>query len=69
MDAQGEPEPDDQRAVRFRWIARGVVAAIGLWFLADGVQGVWGGAGLLVLAVLVVAGIAVGASYLARRER
>ena len=63
-----EPAPDDARAVRFRWIARAVAAAIGLWFLADGVQGVWGGAGLTVLAVVVVALLAVGALYLARRE-
>ncbi len=49
-----EPAPHDARADRIRWIARGVAAAIGLWFLADGVQGVWGGAGLVVLAVVVV---------------
>ena len=63
-----EPAPDDARADRFRWIARAVAAAIGLWFLADGVQGVWGGAGLVVLAVVVAALLAVGALYLARRE-
>ena len=63
-----QPAPDDARADRLRWIARGVAAAIGLWFLADGVSGVWGGAGLLVLAVVVVA-LAVGALYLTRRGR
>jgi hypothetical protein len=63
-----EPAKDDARADRLRWIARAVAAAIGLWFLADGVQGVWGGAGLVVLAV-VVALLAVGALVLARRER
>jgi hypothetical protein len=64
-----EPAPDASRADRFRWIARAVAAAIGLWFLADGVQGVWGGTGLVVLAVVVVALLAAGALYLARRER
>ena len=63
-----EPARDDARADRFRWIARAVAAAIGLWFLADGVEGVWGGAGLVVLAVVVLALVAVGARYLARRR-
>jgi hypothetical protein len=63
-----EPAPDGARADRFRWIARAVAAAIGLWFLADGVRGVWGGTGLVVLAVVVVALVAVGALVLARRR-
>ncbi|HET6393461.1 MAG TPA: hypothetical protein VFG13_11630 [Blastococcus sp.] len=63
-----EPAPDSARADRFRWTARAVAAAIGLWFLADGVQGVWGGTGLIVLAVVVAALLAVGALYLARRR-
>ena len=62
-----EPAPDEARAARLRWIARGVAAAIGLWFLADGVAGVWGGAGLAVLAAVVVA-LAVGALVLTRRR-
>jgi hypothetical protein len=64
-----EPAPDGSRADRFRWIARAVAAAIGLWFLADGIQGVWGGTGLVVLAVVVVALLAAGALFVARRER
>ena len=57
-----EPAPDDTRAVRLRWIARGVVAAIGLWFLVDGLRGVWADADavgqvLIVGAVLVVLGV------------
>jgi len=63
-----EPAPDGARADRFRWIARAVAAAIGLWFLADGVRGVWGGTGLVVLAVVVVALCAVGALLFARRR-
>ena len=62
-----EPAPDASRADRYRWIARAAAAAIGLWFLADGVRGVWGGTGLVVLAV-VVALLAVGALVLARRR-
>ena len=62
-----EPAPDDARAARLRWIARAVAAAIGLWFLADGVAGVWGGAGLVVLAAVVVV-LAVGALFLTRRR-
>ncbi len=58
MSAQGEPGPDDQRAVRLRWIARGVVAAIGLWFLADGLRGLWSDVGPLAQ-VLIVAGVVV----------
>lgn len=63
-----EPAPEDARTVRFRWIARGVAAAIGLWFLADGIEGVWGSTGLVVLAAVVVALVAVGAVYAARRR-
>ena len=63
-----EPAPDGARADRFRWIARAAAAAIGLWFLADGVRGVWGGTGLVVLAVVVVALLAVGALVFTRRR-
>ena len=59
-----EPAPDESRAVRLRWIARAVVAAIGLWFLADGLRGMWSeadavGQVLIVGAVLLVLGVAV----------
>ncbi|WP_324276010.1 hypothetical protein [Blastococcus brunescens] len=72
MSAQGEPEPDDQRAVRFRWIARGVVAAIGLYFLADGLSGMWSDVGPLAQVLIVgavVLGIAVVALVLLRLDR
>jgi len=62
-----EPAPHDARADRLRWIARGAAASIGLWFLADGVHGVWGGAGLAVLAGVVVALLAVGGLLALRR--
>lgn len=55
MSAQGEPGPDEERAIRFRWIARGVVAAIGLWFLIDGLRGVWPDASPLVQVLIAAA--------------
>jgi hypothetical protein len=69
------PEPADARAVRLRWLGRGVVLAIGLWFVADGLSGIWPGAGTaarVMIVVAVVLGVAfavVGLLYLARRGR
>ena len=73
------PPPDtgpvDPRADRLRWLARGVVLAIGLWFIADGLSGIWPGAGTVarvVIVVGVVLGVAfavLGLLYLARRGR
>jgi hypothetical protein len=82
VSAQGEPgpvdpidPPSDPRAGRLRWLARGGVLAIGLWFIADGLSGVWPGAGT-VARVLIVAGVVLavalavlGGLYLARRGR
>jgi hypothetical protein len=70
-----DPDPRDARADRLRWLARGVVLAIGLWFVADGLSGMWPGAGIAARAMIVVAvvlGVAfavVGLLYLARRGR
>jgi hypothetical protein len=67
--------PIDPRADRLRWLARGVVLAIGLWFIADGLSGVWPGAGtvarvmIVVGVVLAVALAVLGGLYLARRGR
>jgi hypothetical protein len=67
--------PGDPRADRLRWLVRGVVLAIGLWFIADGLSGLWPGAGtvarvmIVVAAVLGVAVAVVGGLYLARRGR
>ncbi|TQN37582.1 hypothetical protein FHU33_4240 [Blastococcus colisei] len=60
MSADGErgPDerrPDDERAIRFRWIARAVVAAIGAWFLADGLSGVWSDVGPLARVLIALA--------------
>ncbi|HLM03648.1 MAG TPA: hypothetical protein VK402_00515 [Blastococcus sp.] len=74
-----DPAPGDSsadaHATRLRWIGRGVVAAIALWFIADGLRGLWPGAGtvaqvlIVVGALLVLAFGVVGALYLARRGR
>ena len=75
MTPPPDPAPDDARAVRLRWLARGVVLAIGLWFVADGLSGIWPGAGTAARAMIVIAvvlGVAfavVGLLYLARRGR
>ena len=60
---------------RLRWLGRAVVLAIGLWFIADGLSGLWPGAGTVARVLIVVAvalGVAfavVGLLYLARRGR
>jgi hypothetical protein len=67
--------PGDPRADRLRWLLRGVVLAIGLWFIADGLSGIWPGAGtvarvMIVVGVVLGVGFAVlGLLYLARRGR
>ena len=69
------PGPGDAQAGRLRWLGRGVVLAIGLWFIADGLSGLWSGAGTVARVMIVVAvalGVAfavVGLLYLARRGR
>jgi len=75
VSAQENSEPVDPRADRLRWLARGVVLAIGLWFIADGLSGMWPGAGTVARVMIVVAvvlGVAfavLGLRYLARRGR
>ena len=75
MSAQGEPEPADPQPDRLRWLARGVAVAVALWFIADGLRGMWSGAGtvaqvMIVVAVVLGVGFAVvGLLYLARRGR
>ena len=75
MSAQEPGPPADAQAGRLRWLARAVVLAIGLWFIADGLSGMWPGAGTVARVMIVVAvvlGVAlavVGLLYLARRGR
>jgi hypothetical protein len=72
---QEKPGPVDPRADRLRWLARGVVLVVGLWFVADGLSGMWPGAGT-VARVMIVVGVALGVAFavlgllhLARRGR
>lgn len=62
-DDAREPARDDARADRLRWIARGVAAAIGLWFLVDGLRGVWSEADA-VTQVLLVGAVLLGLGLL-----
>ncbi len=67
-------EPPDALAVRLRWLGRGVVVAIGLWFIVDGFREKWSAADtvatilVVVGVVLAVAFVVVGLMYLARRS-
>ena len=75
MTTPSDSGPGDPRADRLRWLVRGIVLAVGLWFIADGLSGLWPGAGtvarvmIVVAAVLGVAVAVVGGLYLARRGR
>jgi hypothetical protein len=75
VSSPAEPEQPDARSVRLRWVARVVVAAIGLWFVADGLRGLWPGAGVVAQVLIVVAAVlglvfvGLGVAYLARRGR
>ena len=73
---EGETGPGpDAQATRLRWLARGAVLAVALWFIADGLRGLWSGAGVLaqvlivVAAVLVLAFVVVGLVHVVRRGR
>jgi hypothetical protein len=75
VSAQGEPGSTDAQSVRLRWLGRAAVVAIALWFIADGLRGMWSGAGTVALVLIVVAVVfavafaVVGLAYLARRGR
>jgi len=74
-EARTGPGADDPRAVRLRWLARAVVFAIGLYFVADGLSGLWSGGDTLaavLIGVAVVLGlvlVVLGVLYLSRRGR
>jgi hypothetical protein len=75
VSAQGDPGSTDARSVRLRRLGRAAVVAVALWFIADGLRGMWSSAGvvaqglIVVAAVLGVAFVVVGLAYLARRGR
>jgi hypothetical protein len=69
------PSPDD-RPRQLRWVVQAGVAAVALYFIADGLLGIWPDAGTTTRVVIVVAVVlalvaaGVGAAvYLARRDR
>ena len=74
MSDQGNPEPDG-RPDRTRWLIWAGGAAVALYFIADGLLGIWPGASgttRVVIGVAVVLGLiaaGVGALYVARRGR
>ena len=71
----GEPDRPDRQAVRLRRLAWIAVTAVGLWFVADGLRGIWSGAGVLarvligVAAVAVVLVVVLGVVSVLRRDR
>jgi anti-sigma-K factor RskA len=75
VTAQGEPEPDDARVVRIRRLVWAAGTLVGLWFVADGLSGLWSGAGVIARALIAVAAVVVvvlvvlGVAYVLRRER
>ena len=75
MTAPEKPGPDDPRAVRLRRLAWVAVTVIGLWFVADGLSGLWSGAGttarvlIIGAAVLVAAFVVLGVAHVMRRDR
>jgi hypothetical protein len=71
-----QPSPStDAQARRLRWLGRAAVVTIALWFIADGLRGMWSGAGtaaqvlIVVAVVLGAAFVVVGLAHLARRGR
>ena len=74
MSDQGNPEPD-RRPDRARWLIWAGGTVVALYFIADGLLGIWpdaGGTTRVVIVVAVVLGLvvaSVGVAYLARRGR
>ena len=74
MTSPEEPRQTDPRDRARRWIWIGG-AAVGLWFVGDGLLGIWPDAStstrvIIVVAVLLgLAAAGAGALYLARRDR
>jgi hypothetical protein len=77
MDPAEEPaeKSPEQLAGTVRWLGRGVVVAVALWLIADGLRETWAPAGVIATVMvwvgiaLAVAFAAVATRYLARRGR
>jgi hypothetical protein len=59
VSPQDESQSAESQATRLRWLARGAVVAVALWFIADGLRGMWSGAGVLAQVLIVVAAVLV----------
>ena len=74
MSEQGDPKPDG-RPDRTRWLIWAGGTAVALYFIADGLLGIWPHAGVTTRVVIVVAVVlgliaaGVGALYVVRRDR
>ena len=63
-DETGPRNADDRSpAETRRWLLRLAVVAIGLWFIVDGLRGIWPTAGVIAR-VLLVAAIVLGVALL-----
>ena len=64
-DDETGPASADRRAQADtrRWVLRLAVVAIGLWFVVDGLRGIWPAAGV-VARVLLVAAVVLGVALL-----
>ena len=66
------PQTDPQRERLRRWVWIGG-AAVGLWFIFDGLRGIWPDAAtstrVLIVAVVVVVLVVLGVAYVRRRDR
>jgi hypothetical protein len=76
MDPAEEPtgRSAEELAVPLRWLGRGVVVALGLWLIMDGLRERWSPAGVIATVLvwvgiaLAVAFAAVATQYMARRR-
>jgi hypothetical protein len=74
-DPEPESRPKDGQATRLRRLVQIGGAAVALWFIANGLKGMWPDVGVLgrvliaVAAVLVVAFVVLGGAYVMRRDR
>ena len=77
MDPAEEPtgKSADELAGTVRWLGRGVVVAVALWLIMDGLREAWAPAGVIATVLvwigigLAVAFAAVATNYLSRRGR
>ena len=75
MSSPEAPEEPDPQAVRIRRLIWAGGTVVALWFIADGLSGLWPGAGagarvlIAVGAVVVVLAVVVGVATVVKRDR